>query len=73
MASLAKLDERKARVLELRYFGGLSAEETAEAMNISVATVGRETRFAEAWLRRELTADNPAGDCPPAPVNAIGG
>lgn len=56
LASLATLDERKARVLELRYFGGLSIEDTAEALEISPATVGRETRFAEAWLRRELGA-----------------
>ena len=51
---LALFDERKSRVLELRYFGGLSAEETAEALDVSVATIGRETRYAEAWLRREL-------------------
>lgn len=54
LRALAAFDERKARTLELRYFGGLSMEETAEAMGISVATVGRETRYAEAWLRREL-------------------
>ena len=55
LASLAVLNERKARVLELRIFGGLSVEEVAEALRISVATVGREYRFAEAWLRRELS------------------
>ncbi len=54
LKALEQLDERKARVIELRYFGGLSVEETAEALGISVATVGREVRFAEAWLRREL-------------------
>jgi RNA polymerase sigma factor (TIGR02999 family) len=54
--ALAKVDERKARVLELRYFGGLSVEETAQALGTSVATVGREARFAEVWLRRELLA-----------------
>jgi RNA polymerase sigma factor (TIGR02999 family) len=54
LKALAALDERKARALELRYFGGLSVEETAEVLGISVATVGRETRFAEAWLRKEL-------------------
>jgi len=54
--ALAKTDERKARVLELRYFGGLSVEETATALGVSVATIGRETRFAEVWLRRELQA-----------------
>lgn len=54
LQALAAFDERKARVIELRYFGGLSIEETAEALALSVATVGRETRYAEAWLRRQL-------------------
>jgi RNA polymerase sigma factor (TIGR02999 family) len=54
LQGLAAFDERKARTIELRYFGGLSVEETAETLGISVATVGRETRYAEAWLRREL-------------------
>jgi RNA polymerase sigma-70 factor, ECF subfamily len=52
--ALANEDERKARVLELRYFGGLSVEETADVLGLSVATVGREARFATAWLRREM-------------------
>jgi RNA polymerase sigma-70 factor (ECF subfamily) len=51
---LGKVDARKAQILDLRYFGGFSVEETAEALGLSVATVGREARFAEAWLRREL-------------------
>jgi RNA polymerase sigma factor (TIGR02999 family) len=55
LRALAVEDERKARVLELRYFAGLSVEETAEALGMSVATVGREARFATAWLRRELS------------------
>jgi len=54
LRALAEKDERKARVLELRYFGGLSVEETAEVLGLSVATVGREARFATAWLRREM-------------------
>lgn len=54
LRALAAEDERKARVLELRYFAGLSVEETADALGLSVATVGREARFATAWLRREL-------------------
>src|SRR5262245_9000225 len=54
LQALAQFDERKARVIELRYFGGLSIEETAEALSISIATVGREIRYAEAWLRRNL-------------------
>jgi RNA polymerase sigma factor (TIGR02999 family) len=55
LKGLAIFDERKSRVLELRYFGGLSVEETAQALDVSVATIGRETRYAEAWLRRELS------------------
>lgn len=55
LQELAKSDERKARTIELRYFGGLSVEECAEALGVSVATVGREIRQAEAWLRRELS------------------
>jgi RNA polymerase sigma factor (TIGR02999 family) len=54
LRGLSAVDARKARVLELRYFGGLSVEETAEVLGISVATVGREARFATAWLKREL-------------------
>ncbi len=51
---LAKLDERQARVIELRYFGGLTIEETAEVMGISPATVKREWNMAKTWLRSEL-------------------
>ena len=54
LTSLAASDERKAKVIELRYFAGLSMEETAQALGISVATVGREQRLAEAWLHREM-------------------
>lgn len=58
LKDLATLDERKAKVVELRYFGGLSIAETAEALDISVATVGRELRFAEAWLHKALRGDD---------------
>jgi len=51
---LAELDERQARVVELRFFGGLSFKETAEALDVSVATVRRDWSIAEAWLFREL-------------------
>jgi RNA polymerase sigma factor (TIGR02999 family) len=54
LTSLAASDERKAKVIELRYFAGLSMEETAQTLGISVATVGREQRLAEAWLHREM-------------------
>jgi len=53
--SLAAVDERKCRVIELRYFGGLSVDETARALNVSVGTIGREQRLAEAWLHRKLS------------------
>jgi RNA polymerase sigma factor (TIGR02999 family) len=52
---LAAFDARKSRAVELRYFGGLSVEEAAEALDISVATLRRELRLAESWLYRELT------------------
>jgi RNA polymerase sigma factor (TIGR02999 family) len=52
--ALAAIDERKCKVVELRFFGGFSVEETAQALGISVATVGREQRMAEAWLHREV-------------------
>jgi RNA polymerase sigma factor (TIGR02999 family) len=51
---LAVLDKGQARIVELRFFGGLSIEETAEAMNISPATVKRHWALARAWLAREL-------------------
>jgi RNA polymerase sigma factor (TIGR02999 family) len=51
---LAKADERKSRVLEMRFFGGLSVEETAEALGVAPNTVIRDWNFARAWLRREL-------------------
>ena len=52
---LSAFDERKARAIELRYFAGMSVEETAELLEISVATLRRELRFAENWLCRHLT------------------
>ena len=51
---LAAVDERKSRVVELRFFGGLSVEETADALEISVETVHRDWKFAKTWLMREL-------------------
>ena len=55
--TLAAVDPRKCKVIELRFFGGLDVEETARALNISVATVGREQRLAEAWLHREMSRE----------------
>ncbi|MEO8563087.1 MAG: ECF-type sigma factor [bacterium] len=54
LARLATLDPRKARLVELRYFAGLSIPEAAEALGVSLATVGREWAVARMWLRREL-------------------
>jgi RNA polymerase sigma factor (TIGR02999 family) len=51
---LARIDDRKSRLVELRFFAGLTAEETAEVLGISVRTVHREWDLARAWLFREL-------------------
>jgi len=56
LSRLASLDERAARVVELRYFGGMNLDGTAEALGVSVATVKRDWTFARAFLRRELEA-----------------
>lgn len=55
LRELAKYDERKTQLIELKYFGGLSGQEIAEVLNVSVSTVTRESRLAEAWLKRYLT------------------
>jgi RNA polymerase sigma factor (TIGR02999 family) len=54
LTRLAALDERQTRVVELRYFGGLSVEETAEVLGVSAATVKNDWSIAKAWLRREI-------------------
>jgi RNA polymerase sigma factor (TIGR02999 family) len=59
LQALGIIDERKSRVIELRYFGGLEMEEISSVLDISIATVRRDLRMGEAWLRREMTA--PAG------------
>jgi RNA polymerase sigma factor (TIGR02999 family) len=55
MNALARLDPRKVRVVEMRFFGGLDVEETAEVLKVSPVTVKRDWRAARAWLYRELT------------------
>jgi RNA polymerase sigma factor (sigma-70 family) len=54
LTRLAELDASQARIVELRFFGGLSIEETADAMDISPATVKRHWALARAWLAKEL-------------------
>ena len=62
---LEQLDARQARVVECRFFGGLSLEETAEALHTSAATVSRDWTFARAWLHNELATPPPAAGRPP--------
>lgn len=68
MSALAHLDRRKAQIIEMRFFGGLSVEETAEALDISPATVRRDWSIAKLWLYRELSAgtNNELGAVGPA-------
>lgn len=54
LQKLSEIDPERSRVVELRYFGGLSAEETAEVMNVSLSTIMRHWRVAKAWLYKEL-------------------
>ena len=58
LKALSHVDERKSRVVELRFFGGLSAEETAAVLKVSVETVGRDWKLAKVWLLRELSEGN---------------
>ncbi len=58
LEALQAVDPRKSTVVEMRYFGGLSVEETAEAMGISVATVKRDWRMARSWLIREINRES---------------
>lgn len=55
LRGLESVDARKAQVIELRYFGGLSVEEVAEVLGVSTATVVNDARFARAWLHREIS------------------
>jgi len=57
LTSLAAIDPRKSQIVELRFFGGLSVEETAEVMKLSSVTVMREWRAVKAWLYREISSD----------------
>jgi len=61
LKSLALIDLRKSQVVELRFFGGLSVEETSEVLKVSEETVHRDWRLAKSWLRRELGRNQPHG------------
>lgn len=61
LKDLAALDPRKGQVVELRFFGGLSVEETAEVLKVSKETVMRDWKLAKSWLRRELNRENASG------------
>ena len=54
LSALEKLDPRKCKAIELRYFGGFSMDEVAQALEVSAATVRRDLRMAETWLHREM-------------------
>jgi RNA polymerase sigma factor (TIGR02999 family) len=60
LADLKRMDPRQCRIVELRYFAGLTLEETAESLGISIATVKRDWTMARAWLRREVEGRPPA-------------
>lgn len=66
VTALAALDRRKAQVVEMRFFGGLSVEETAEVLKTSPETVMRDWKFAKSWLRRELSKEAAVGIHTPA-------
>jgi RNA polymerase sigma factor (TIGR02999 family) len=61
LEQLTTLDSRKAQIVELRFFGGLSIEETAEVLGVSPGTVMRDWTLAKAWLRREMTTGSSQG------------
>jgi RNA polymerase sigma-70 factor, ECF subfamily len=57
LKALGDLDPRKAKIIELRFFGGLTIDETAQALELSTATVERETRMAQMWIAREMKGE----------------
>ena len=61
LKSLAEIDQRRSRIVELRFFGGLTVEETAEALNVSPRTVMYEWSLARDWLYRELSDGRRSG------------
>jgi RNA polymerase sigma-70 factor (ECF subfamily) len=61
MKKLAAVDERKSRVVEMRFFGGLTVQESAEVLKVSQDTVMRDWKFAKVWLLRELNGEQHGG------------
>lgn len=75
LTALARLDERKARIVELRFFGGLTIDEAAEVLEVSAATVVADTRLARAWLFSRMQEGSPRAPSaapPPAAAPAAG-
>jgi DNA-directed RNA polymerase specialized sigma24 family protein len=64
---LEETDPLKGRLIDMRYFGGMTAEESSTALSIPVHTVRRELRLAQAWLRKEMATDT---SCMASPLNA---
>ncbi len=62
LTRLSAIDKRKGQIVELRYFGGLTMEESAKSLQISIATAERDWAYARSWLFREMSADNPSRD-----------
>jgi RNA polymerase sigma-70 factor (ECF subfamily) len=62
LGALSVIDDRKGRVVELRFFGGLNVDETADVLHVSPETVARDWKMARAWLFRELSAKRPSND-----------
>lgn len=69
LEALAQMDPRRAQVIELRFFGGLTVEETAEVLSISPQSVMRDWKLARAWLTRELLGESAPGSCGLLPGN----
>jgi DNA-directed RNA polymerase specialized sigma24 family protein len=65
LTALSGVDERKGRVVELRFFGGLSVDETAHVLQVSPQTVKRDWKLAKVWLYREMRGETLSGDAGP--------
>jgi hypothetical protein len=65
---LEEVDPLKGQLIDMRYFGGMTAEESSTALSIPVHTVRRELRLAQAWLRKEMAGDTP---CVSAPLSSV--